>query len=106
MNKLIKKQLNSLKSTRVDFDDSTTKIVIPRTLEITSSALNKGDILLIELSDLALNPLSNSTLAANWNAGKVPTHKQYKVELIDIMKDMYKFNGIAYENGKDLYSEN
>lgn len=106
MNKLIKKQLQSLRSVKVDFDDNTTQIIIPKTLEISPEALNKGDIYLIELNDLALNPVSNSTLASNWNAGKVPKYKFYKVELVDIMKDMYKFNGIAVDNGIDLYSEN
>ena len=106
MNKLIKKQLQNLKSVKVNFDDNTTKIIIPKTLEIIPDALIKGDIYLIKLSDLALSPSSNSTLAANWNAGKVPTHRFYKVELIDVMKDMYKFNGIAVEDGVDLYSEN
>ena len=106
MNRLIKKQLMNLKSVNIDFNDNTTKIIIPKTAEIIPEALIKGNVYLIELNDLALHPASNSTLASNWNAGKVPTYRCYKVELIDIMNDMYKFNGIAYENGQDVYSEN
>lgn len=105
MNKIIEKQLNSVRSVKLNFDKDTKKIFIPRTLEIIPEALNVGDIYLIELSDILLQPTSNSTLSSNWNNGRVPTHKYYKVELLDVMGNMYKFNGIAYENEQDLYFE-
>ena len=106
MNKIIEKQLNSVRSVKLNFDRDTKKIFIPKTSEIIPEALNKGDIYLIELSDILLQPTSNSTLASNWNSGKIPTHKQYKAELLDVMGNMYKFNGIAYENEQDLYGDN
>ena len=105
MNKIIEKQLKNLRSVNLEFDTNTTKIVIPRTKEIVAEALNKGDVYLIELDEFLLQPSSNSTLASNWNFGKIPTHKMYKVEFLDKMGNMYKFNGIAYENGHDLYTD-
>lgn len=65
MNKLIKKQLENLRSVRVDFDNNTTNIFIPRTKQIVAEALNKGEIYLIGLDDYLLQPPSNSTLASN-----------------------------------------
>ena len=105
MNKLIKQQLQNLKSVKIEFNDNTTSIMIPKTMEVLPEALNKGDVYLIELEDFILNPLSNSTLASNWNAGKVPSHKLYKVEFLEKMNNMYKFNGIAVEDNQELYTE-
>ena len=105
MNKVIKDQLLKVRSTSIKFDDNTTKLVIPRTKEVVPTILNEGDICIIELEDFIINPQSNSTLASNWNAGKIPKYKQYKVEFIEKMGNMYKFNGIAYNNGEDLYNE-
>lgn len=65
MNKLIKQQLQNLKSVKIEFNDNTTSIMIPKTMEVLPEALNKGDVYLIELEDFILNPLSNSTLASN-----------------------------------------
>ena len=105
MNKIIENQLKNLKSVRVNFDSNTTQIVIPKTTEIISEALIKGQVYLIELDQYLLEPLLNSTLASNWNFGKVPTHKVYKLEFLDKMGNMYKFSGIPVENGQDIYSE-
>ena len=105
MNKLIEKQLKDLKAVKVNFDNNTTKIVIPRTKEIVSEALIKGNVYLIELDDNLLQPTLNSTLASNWNFGKTPKYKMYKLEFLDKMGSMYKFNGIAYKDGVDIYTE-
>ena len=65
MNKIIERQLQSVKAVALKYDKNTTKIVIPRTSEIVPEVLNKGDVYLIELSDNLLQPTSNSTLASN-----------------------------------------
>ena len=106
MNKIIKDQLNKVRSVKLSFDDNTTQILIPKSSEVIPEALNQGDVYLINLNDKILNPSSNSTLAANWNSGRVPNHKLYKVEFLEKMGNMYKFNGIAVEDGVDLYNEN
>lgn len=105
MNSVIKKQLDKVRSVKINYDDSVTKIFIPKTLQIIPEALNVGDVYIIRLSDNILNPTSNSTLASNWNSGKVPKYKIYKVELLEVINNMYKFNGIAIDCGKEIYSE-
>ena len=65
MNNTIKKQLDKVKSVKINYDDDTTKIVIPKTLQIIPEALNVGCIYIIELNDILLNPSSNSTLSSN-----------------------------------------
>ena len=106
MKKIIKNQLDSVKSVNLNINDSTTYIYIPKTTQIINDALEKGFIYIIELDDKLLNPTLNSMLASNWNNGKIPKHKLYKVELLDVINNMYKFNGIAYNNGDDIYSDN
>jgi len=106
MKNIIKKQLDLVKSVKIDYNEDTQRINIPKTIEIINDALNKGEVYIIELDDKLLNPSSNSMLASNWNSGKIPTSKVYKVELLDIVNNMYKFNGIAYKDGQDIYSDN
>lgn len=105
MNNRIKEQLNKVMSTKIDFDDDTTKIVIPKTTKFNNNLLKRDTIYLIEISDSVLYPDINSTLASNWNGGKIPKYKYYKAEVVDTMNNMVKFNGIAYDDGRDLYSE-
>ena len=106
MNKIIKDQLNKVRSVKLDFDDHTTHIDIPKTEEVIPLALVEGQVYVIELEDFILNPLQNSTLASNWNSGKVPKYKRYQVEFIQKMSNMYKFNGVALDNNQPIYSEN
>ena len=105
MNKVIKDQLSKVKSTELKYDDDTTEIIIPKVTRVTSSLLSVGNMYLIKVNDNVLHPSSNSTLASNWNAGKVPKYSMYQAELIDKMNNMYKFNGVAIENDEPIYSE-
>ena len=106
MNKIIKDQLHKVRSVKLDFDDHTTHIDIPKTEEVIPLALVEGQVYVIELEDFILNPLQNSTLASNWNSGKIPKYKRYQVEFIQKMSNMYKFNGVALDNNQPIYSEN
>ena len=106
MNKVIKDQLSKVRSTTINYDNSSTDIFIPKMTRVIPQALNVGDIYLIKIDDSIIHPSSNSTLASNWNAGKVPKYSTYQAELVDKMGKMYKFNGIAVEDGEPLYSEN
>lgn len=106
MNKIIKDQLSKVRSVKLNFDDHTTHIDIPKTEEVIPLALVEGQVYVIELEDFILNPLQNSTLASNWNSGKIPKYKRYQVEFIQKMSNMYKFNGVALDNNKPIYSEN
>lgn len=106
MNKIIKDQLSKVRSVKLNFDDHTTHIDIPKTEEVIPLALVEGQVYVIELEDFILNPLQNSTLASNWNSGKIPKYKRYQVEFIQKMSNMYKFNGVALDNNQPIYSEN
>ena len=106
MNKIIKDQLSKVRSVKLNFDDHTTHIDIPKTEELIPLALVEGQVYVIELEDFILNPLQNSTLASNWNSGKIPKYKRYQVEFIQKMSNMYKFNGVALDNNQPIYSEN
>ena len=65
MNKIIKDQLSKVRSVKLDFDDNTIHIDIPKTDEVIPLALVEGQVYVIELEDFILNPLQNSTLASN-----------------------------------------
>ena len=65
MNKIIKQQLEKLKSVKITFKDSDTTIFIPKTTEIIQEAMEVGNIYLIKLDKKMLNPTTNSTLASN-----------------------------------------
>lgn len=105
MNKHIKNQLLKVKSCKINLDGNETTIVIPKTTEIIHNALNKGDVCLIKLNKKLLQPSINSTLETNWNAGRIPKYEYYKVELLDIINNMYKFTGIAVDNNTELFNE-
>jgi hypothetical protein len=65
MNKVIKDQLSKVRSVKLDYDNNTTELYIPKTVEVIPTALNQGDVYIIKLEDFILNPLANSTLASN-----------------------------------------
>lgn len=102
MNELIKKQLYKLQVAPVpNFNDDTTEIIFEKFVKIE---LQENNYYLIELNDNLLNPNLNSTLVVNWNGGKVPKHKYYKVDVVKIMGQMVKVNGLAFdkESNTDL----
>jgi len=103
MNKRIKDQLLKIKSTSINFKDDDTKIFIPKT-EISKDIIPEiGKVYLIELSDEVLNPSPSSTLASNWNNGKIPTHKNYYAELVKIINNMYQWNCTSVDNPQDSF---
>ena len=105
MNKQIKEQLNKITATRINYNEGDEKIVIPKTTKYLNESIKKDILYLIEIFDFILNPDINSTLASNWNNGKVPKYKYYKVELVERAGNMVKLNGIAVADDKDLLTE-
>ena len=95
MNEQIKNQLKKVKTVHIDFDDSTTHILIHKVDKIEPSAMVPGKIYEIKIKDHIIHPPSNSTLASNWNGGKNPTVSDYYAEFISSMSNMYKFNCTA-----------
>lgn len=103
MNSIIKKELQKVTATELEFNDKTTSIFIPRSLKILSGSLKKDTIYRIKLDSLVTNPSSNSTLASNWNNNKVPKHSEYLIEVIDKLGNMIKVNGVAVEDQSDNF---
>lgn len=103
MNKLIQEQLTKVTTTDIEFEDTTTHIFIPKTLKLTSGALKKNKVYRIRFEDFITNPNKSSTLASNWNFGKVPKYSEYFVEVIDKMANMIKLNGVAVEDSSENF---
>jgi len=103
MNKLIKDQLNNVTSTKIEYDENTTHIFIPKTIKVLNTSMKVGCIYDIELFDSIVNPPPSSTLASNWNNGVVPEYKLYTVEVISNTAKMIKVNGVAMENNASQF---
>ena len=103
MNKLIKEQLKKVTSVMLDVKDDVTHFIIPRATKFINSALKQDQCYLIEIKDSVLHPDENSTLASNWNAGKIPKNKFYNAEVITKMGNMIKFNCVAIEDSSDNF---
>lgn len=102
MNEIIKKQLEKCSLAKVGvITDETKHIFIP---QIKNIKLEEDQCYIIELSDYVLNEITGSTLAVNWNNGKIPKSKYWKIDVVKIMAHMVKINGISfdYRNNKDL----
>lgn len=99
MNPQIKKELEKVTATDLQFDNNTTSIFIPKTTSWNLTSLKVNKCYIIELDDSLLNPSTNSSLAANWNSGKIPEYKHYMIELQSVMNKMIKVIGVGIVNG-------
>ena len=99
MNSIIKEQLEKVKSTTLEFNDTTTSIFIPKSSHICTTLLNVGSAYIISLND----ELEDNIIVKNHNV--YPKFKDYKVELLEVVDHWYKFAGIAQVDGIDLHSE-
>ena len=99
MNPQIKKELEKVTATDLQFDNNTTSIFIPKTTSWNLTSLKVNKCYVIELDDSLLNPSTNSSLAANWNGGKIPEYKHYMIELSSVMNKMIKVIGVGIVNG-------
>lgn len=103
MNNIIKKQLEKVTATNIEFNDDTISIYIPKTTSYNLTSLKKDNCYLIELDDSLLNPSSNSTLASNWNAGRIPEYKYYNAEINSILNKMVQVTAVPVINGEAIY---
>ena len=103
MNKQIIDQLKRVSVTKVEFSDTDTEIFIPRTIKILNTSLNKGEYYIIQLFNSVTHPSENSTLASNWNGGRIPKHDMYIAEIIDKKGNMLQINGVANEDPMDNF---
>lgn len=72
--------------------------------KIESLRLEVDSCYLIRLGEGITHPNSSSTVAANWNGGRVPPHDCYKCDVEALMAGMAKIQGLAYDEaaGRDL----
>ena len=103
MNKIIKDQLDKVSTTKLNYKETDTEIFIPKTIKILTTSLSKGEYYIIKLYNNITNPSENSTLASNWNSGKIPQHDMYIAEVIDNIGNMIKINGVASEDPTDNF---
>ena len=103
MNKILLNELKKVTATKLEFDDNTTSIFIPKTLKILNTSVKQGEVYKIRLEEFITNPYQSSTLASNWNNGIVPKHSEYIAEIVTKMANMIKINGVAVEDSSDSF---
>ena len=98
INPLIKAQLNNCRVAQIpEFSEDDTVIHITRGSDITITPYQIGKCYLVELADYIINPPADYTLSANWNQGRVPTHKHYKCQVLNVMGKMVRIFGSGYD---------
>ena len=103
MKKIIADELKKVSVTKIEFDDNTTSIFIPKTLKILNTSVKQGEVYRIRLEECITNPYQSSTLASNWNNGVIPKHNEYIAEIVTKMANMIKVNGVAVDDYNDHF---
>lgn len=95
INKLIQKELKKVVVANIsNYNEDKNQIIIPRFNQVL---MKENEYYLIKLDDELLNPNSSSTLATNWNQGRVPTSKYMKIDVMRVMGKMVNINGLGYD---------
>ena len=102
MNKIIKEQLKRITKAKVEFDDSTTHILIKKDVKISPEI---GKSYLIHLHNSITHPNETSVLACNWNHNIVPKSDYYVCTIIQKMGNMIKINGQSFNNISYSFNE-
>ena len=100
--KLIEKELAKVVIADLsNYNAQENKFIIPRYRQFQ---FKEGCYYIIELADKLLVEDSTNTLAANWNAGKIPPFKHMKVCVDKVLGKMIKVTGLGYDyyQNKDL----
>ena len=103
MKKIIANELKKVSATKIEFDENTTSIFIPKTLKILNTSVKQGEVYRIRLEEFITNPYQSSTLASNWNNGVIPKHSEYIAEIVTKMANMIKINGVATDDYTDNF---
>ena len=93
MNKLIDSELKKVKDAKIEIL-SDGKIFIKKKSDIK---LIENFAYLIRLSDYMLNPPQTDNISINWNGGRIPKHRYYRVDIIKIVDNMIRVTGIGYD---------
>lgn len=102
MNNIIKKQLENCKVAVIpNYSDTDTRIVIPKGSSMSVTPYQVHHFYIVELGAHIINPPQTSTLASNWNGGRVPSRRYYKCEISNVMGNMVKIIGCGYDPETD-----
>lgn len=97
MNELIRTQLNKCQIALIpEIEEGQCSIVIPKGSSSVIGPYDLGKCYLVQFADHILHPSPDSTLASNWNQGRIPKHSYYKVEVVQMMAKMVRLAGFGY----------
>lgn len=88
MNKTIKKELEKVRIKLPEYDDTTTKLFIPK----SGIIFRFGGSYLIRVPNYILNEPDGFTLSANWNQGRKPKTNLLYAQYIKKLGKMIQFN--------------
>lgn len=98
MNKFIKQQLENINTKLSNWDDSTSKIFIPKqgsNNNVQSEQFVVGSNYNIIIENYIINPPPNFSLASNWNFNTIPPEENLIATVLQIMGNMIKFKCIG-----------
>lgn len=104
MNIITRKELSKVKLADLsNFDESALVYSIPK---YTEFHYEQNKCYLIKLNNSITNPSQDSTLASNYNNGKIPEYSYYYVDVLKVVGKLIKVSGIAYDvvNNKNINS--
>ena len=92
MNRFTARELEKIRDIiPVDWDDTTTHIVIPGLGRIPENPIKIGDRFTIKIENYIINQPPNFTLSENWNQGTFPPEEILEVEIV---KQIGKMTGV------------
>lgn len=101
MNKFTARELNKIKETiPIEFDDTTTHIIIPCVENRKVNTYNIGDKFSIRLESYIRNQPPNFTLAENWNQGTVPPEDYLDITIVKTAGKMIGVKAIGKNSGE------
>lgn len=102
MDKVIEEQLKKVQYADLsNFDEKTNTYIIKKRVDLK---LEEDHYYIIQIKDDFLRNGKNDIITINWNAGKYPKNKYYRVDVTKVMGKMVRVNGSAfdYETGEEL----
>lgn len=107
MNNLVKEQLKLCRKAQIpEFDDNTTKLIIPKGKRLEIQDVVVGNYYLIEVENYIINPFDGFDLHIKWNHNIVPKDKYMKCEILQVMGKMIKINSLGYNYLEDKDTNN
>ena len=98
INPIVKEQLNNCKVANIpDYNDDTFSLRIKGKKTQNNQTCIPGHYYDIELANYIIKPTPDFNLHINWNKNIVPKSKYYRCEVVQILSNMIKINGVGYD---------